>query len=62
MAEAKTPLPCPFCAAVGSLGPHAAWYFEHGDNCWIGAQRGQMLDCVSWGEVDRWNDSDEVKQ
>lgn len=53
--QQATPLPCPFCGAVGRMGPDAAWYFNHADNCWIGIQRGMMLDFVSWGEVERWN-------
>jgi hypothetical protein len=50
------PLPCPFCGDVGRMGPDAAWYFDHGVGCWIGTQFGTMLGCVSWDELERWNE------
>jgi hypothetical protein len=48
-------LPCPFCGDVGRCGPDGAFYFEHAKGCWISSQRGTMLDCVSWEELDQWN-------
>jgi hypothetical protein len=48
-------LPCPFCGATGRCGPDGAYYFEHAKGCWIRSQRGTMLDCVSWEELEQWN-------
>lgn len=50
-------LPCPFCGAEGRIGPDAAYYFDHAKGCWIGAQVGAMLSCVSHscGELEQWN-------
>lgn len=47
--------PCPFCGVSGLCGPDGAYYFQHDIKCWIMAQRGSMLDCVSWAEKDKWN-------
>lgn len=48
-------LPCPFCGDVGRCGPDGAYYFEHAQKCWIRSQRGSMLNCVSWDELEQWN-------
>lgn len=48
-------MPCPFCGVTGRCGPDGAYYFAHAKGCWIRSQRGTMLDCVSWEELEQWN-------
>jgi hypothetical protein len=54
-------LPCPFCGTDGRCGPDGAYYFEHAKGCWIKSQRGTMLDCVSWEELEQWNARNPLK-
>ena len=51
----ERPLPCPFCGVSGRMGPDAAYYFQHAEDCWLGAQSGSLLNCVSQPEIVDWN-------
>lgn len=51
----QRPLPCPFCGVEGRMGPDAAYYFQHTDDCWITKQKMRLLSCVSLQELPVWN-------